>query len=164
MCQDSSYHYRPGLTLQPWGDRGNLTPGKSEASPHRTPHPQSISDPAVWGFLVFIRWLHTRTFLTSLTVSNGSLSKAEREYWLKKMERKIANSWLQSRHFLEKIKVKLSSLGQLLVKLVSFKKIGVGTSLVVQWLRVCFPMLWVQVQSLVGKLRFHTPGDQKAKI
>ena len=31
----------------------------------------------------------------------------------------------------------------------------VGTSLVVQWLRVCFPMQGMQVRFLVGELRSH---------
>ena len=38
-----------------------------------------------------------------------------------------------------------------------------GTSLVVQWLRLHFPIQGVQVQSLVGELRSHKPLGQKAK-
>ena len=30
-----------------------------------------------------------------------------------------------------------------------------GTSLVVQWLRICFPMHWMWVRSLVEELRSH---------
>ena len=41
--------------------------------------------------------------------------------------------------------------------------IDLGTSLVVQWLRLCFPVQWVRVQSLVGKLRSHMPCGQKPK-
>ena len=37
-----------------------------------------------------------------------------------------------------------------------FKKF-VGTSLVVQWLRILLPMQGMQVQSLVGELRSHMP-------
>ena len=32
-----------------------------------------------------------------------------------------------------------------------------GTSLVVQWLRICLPMQGIQVQSVVRELRSHTP-------
>ena len=39
----------------------------------------------------------------------------------------------------------------------------VGTSLVVQWLRLHLPMQGVPVQSLVGKLRFHMTWGQKSK-
>ena len=38
-----------------------------------------------------------------------------------------------------------------------------GTSLVVQWLRLNLPMQGVWVQSLVGELRSHTPHGQKTK-
>ena len=38
-----------------------------------------------------------------------------------------------------------------------------GTSLEVQWLRLCLPMQGVKVQSLVGKLRSHMPWGQKKK-
>ena len=37
------------------------------------------------------------------------------------------------------------------------------TSLVVQWLRLCFPVQGVQVRSLVRKLRSHTPCGQNTK-
>ena len=33
----------------------------------------------------------------------------------------------------------------------------------VWWLRLCFPVLGLQVRSLVGELRFHMPLDQKVK-
>ena len=36
-----------------------------------------------------------------------------------------------------------------------------GTSLAVQWLRLCFTMLSVQVQSLASELRSHMPQGQK---
>ena len=39
----------------------------------------------------------------------------------------------------------------------------VGTSPVVQWLRLCLPMKGVQVQSLVRELRYHMPQGQKSK-
>ena len=39
----------------------------------------------------------------------------------------------------------------------AYKYINSETSLVVQWLRICLPMLGTQVQSLVGKLRSHMP-------
>ena len=32
-----------------------------------------------------------------------------------------------------------------------------GTSLVVQWLRICLAVQGTQVQSLVGELRYHMP-------
>ena len=35
------------------------------------------------------------------------------------------------------------------------KNIAIGTSLVVQWLRLCLPMQKVQVQSLIGDLGSH---------
>ena len=38
-----------------------------------------------------------------------------------------------------------------------------GTSLVVQWLRLCLPMQGVQVQSLVRELRFNMSCSQKLK-
>ena len=38
-----------------------------------------------------------------------------------------------------------------------------GTSLVVQWLRLCFYMQGVQVHSLVRQLGSHMPQDQKTK-
>ena len=39
-----------------------------------------------------------------------------------------------------------------------------GTSLVVQWLRLHHSTWWMQVQSLVGKLRSHMPWGQKTKM
>ena len=36
-----------------------------------------------------------------------------------------------------------------------------GTSLAVQWLRICLPMQGVWVRSLVGELRSHMPHGQK---
>ena len=36
-----------------------------------------------------------------------------------------------------------------------------GTSLVVQWLRLCLPVQGVQVRSLVRKLRSHMPLSEK---
>ena len=36
-----------------------------------------------------------------------------------------------------------------------------GTSLAVQWLRLCLPMQGVQVRYLVGELRSHVPHSQK---
>ena len=38
-----------------------------------------------------------------------------------------------------------------------------GTSLAVQWLRLCLPMQGLWVRSLVGKLRSHMPCGQKPK-
>ena len=161
MCQESSYRYRPGLTLcsleeteEIWPP-GNLRPPPLHPLPPQ-PHSQSINDPAVWGFLVFICWLHTRTFLTSShTVSNwGPSAKLKENIGLKTWREELLIAG-HNQGMLWK-KLKLSSLGQLFVKLVSFKKIGVGASLVVQWLRLHFPMPGMEVQSL--------PGDQKAKI
>ena len=40
---------------------------------------------------------------------------------------------------------------------VGIKNVGVGTSLVVQWLRICLPMQGMRVRSLVGELRSHMP-------
>ena len=40
---------------------------------------------------------------------------------------------------------------------------GSGTSLAVQWLRLCLPMQGILVQSLAGELRSHMPCGQKAK-
>ena len=37
----------------------------------------------------------------------------------------------------------------------------VGTSLVVQWLRLCLPMQGMRVRSLVGELGSHVPWGQK---
>ena len=42
-------------------------------------------------------------------------------------------------------------------------KWGQGTSLVVQWLKLHFPMQKVQVQSLIRALGAHVPCDQKTK-
>ena len=42
-------------------------------------------------------------------------------------------------------------------------KTVLGTSLVVQWLRLCPPVQGVWVWSLVGVLRSHMPGGQKTK-
>ena len=38
-----------------------------------------------------------------------------------------------------------------------------GTSLVIQWLRLCLPMQRLWVQSLVGELRSHMPQAKKPK-
>lgn len=163
MCQESSYRYGPGLTLRSLEETEEIWPqGNLRPPPTAPPAPPPVHQ---WPCSLGIPCFHLLiTYQNLLNISHyvklGSLSKAEREYCLKNMERKIANSWPQSRHSLKKIKVKLSSLGQLLVKLVSFKKIGVGASLVVPSLRLHFPMPGVQVQSLVGDM----PGDQKAKI
>ena len=43
------------------------------------------------------------------------------------------------------------------------KKVLVGTSLVVQWLRVCLPTQGMKVPSLVGEPRSHMPHNQKTK-
>ena len=43
-------------------------------------------------------------------------------------------------------------------------KINPGTSLAVQWLRLCFPMQGTQVQPLVGELRSHMPRGNKAHV
>ena len=40
------------------------------------------------------------------------------------------------------------------------KESAPGTSLAVQWLRLCLPMQGVQVQSLVGEPRLHMPPSQ----
>ena len=37
------------------------------------------------------------------------------------------------------------------------RRLGEGTFLVVQWLRICLPMQGTGVQPLVGKLRSHVP-------
>ena len=42
-------------------------------------------------------------------------------------------------------------------------RINLGTSLAIKWLRLRFPVQELQVQSLVGVLRFHTPCGQKTK-
>ena len=39
-----------------------------------------------------------------------------------------------------------------------------GTSLLIQWLRLCLPMHRVWVQFLIGELRFHMPCGQKIYI
>ena len=40
-------------------------------------------------------------------------------------------------------------------------KLNLGTSLVVQWLRICLSMQGVWVRSLVGELGSHMPHGQK---
>ena len=45
----------------------------------------------------------------------------------------------------------------------AIKKNEIGTSLLVQWLRLRLPMQGVRVQSLVGELRSHMPRGQKTK-
>ena len=45
----------------------------------------------------------------------------------------------------------------------AFKTSGLGTSLVVQWLRPCLPMQGVRVRPLVRELRSHMPLGQKAR-
>ena len=49
-----------------------------------------------------------------------------------------------------------------ILKGMSLKRLP-GTSLVVQWLRLCFPMQNSWVQSLVGELRSHVPRDNEAR-
>ena len=46
--------------------------------------------------------------------------------------------------------------------LLTSKECG-GTSLVVQWLRLCLPMQGVQVRTLIRELRSHMPCGQKSK-
>jgi len=48
-------------------------------------------------------------------------------------------------------------------KKIEKKQQKLGTSLVVQWLRLCFLMQGVQVPSLVGELRPHMPRAKKLK-
>ena len=61
-------------------------------------------------------------------------------------------------------KVSLScELSQLASHISVSKTDEVGTSLAVQWLRLCLPMQGVRVRSLVGELRSHMPRDQKTK-
>ena len=43
------------------------------------------------------------------------------------------------------------------------KKATLGTSLTVQWLRLCFAMQVVQVRSLIGEVRSHMAHSQKIK-
>ena len=45
----------------------------------------------------------------------------------------------------------------------SFKKVNLGTSLMVQGLGLCLPMEKMWIQSLVGDLRSHMPHGQKYK-
>ena len=42
-------------------------------------------------------------------------------------------------------------------------KLREGTSLAIQWLRLCLPTQGVKVQFLVRKLRSHIPHSQKTK-
>ena len=49
------------------------------------------------------------------------------------------------------------------LKSLAFKTSGLGTSLVVQWLRPCLPMQGVRVRPLVRELRSHMPLGQKAR-
>ena len=44
-----------------------------------------------------------------------------------------------------------------------FKMCNSGTSLVVQWLKLCLPMQGVRVQSLVWQLKSHMPLNQKTR-
>lgn len=45
------------------------------------------------------------------------------------------------------------------------KKSDLGTVLVVQWLRFQLPMQGMQIQSLVGEVRYHIPcGHKNQKI
>ena len=46
---------------------------------------------------------------------------------------------------------------------VDFKTPTLGTSLVVQWLRLCLPMQRVWVRSLVRELRSHVLDGQKTE-
>ena len=39
----------------------------------------------------------------------------------------------------------------------TFRKANWGTSLVVQWLRICLATQWTPLQSLLGELRSHIP-------
>ena len=39
-----------------------------------------------------------------------------------------------------------------------------GTSLVLQWLRICLPMQGTQVQTLVGNLRSHMLGSNETLV
>ena len=45
----------------------------------------------------------------------------------------------------------------------SFKKVNLGTSLMVQWLGLCLPIQKMWIQSLVGDLRSHMPHGRKYK-
>ena len=45
------------------------------------------------------------------------------------------------------------------LSVIVYKNISLGTSLVVQWLRISFAMKGTQVQSLVGELRSHMPQN-----
>ena len=50
-----------------------------------------------------------------------------------------------------------------MIKYLSFKKQGIGTSPVVQWSGLHFPVQGAQVPSLVRELRSHTPQGQNTK-
>ena len=50
-----------------------------------------------------------------------------------------------------------------MIKYLSFKKQGIGTSPVVQWSGLHFPVQGAQVPSLVRELRSHKPPGQKKK-
>jgi len=54
------------------------------------------------------------------------------------------------------------TLGKVIIFLydLSSKSGGLGTSLAVQWLRLCLPMQGAQVQFLVMELRSHIPKSQ----
>ena len=62
--------------------------------------------------------------------------------------------------FCEKVKIKHKE-GYRSLEKSSNQKTFTGTSLVVQWLRICLPMQETQVRFLVGELRSHTQGAAK---
>ena len=51
----------------------------------------------------------------------------------------------------------------LLIKMCRYDATSLGTSLVVQWLRLCLPMQGVRIHSLFGDLRSHMPCGPKSK-
>ena len=55
------------------------------------------------------------------------------------------------------IKIKMKRYHCTLNKTANIKKTDIGTSRVVQWLRIHLPIQGTQVQTLVGELRSHRP-------
>ena len=54
-------------------------------------------------------------------------------------------------------------LGKIIYPLGKMSKKYMRISLTVQWLRLCFPMQWAWIQSLVGELRSYIPRSKPKK-
>ena len=82
--------------------------------------------------------------------SPGNIQEEESQYW-------------RGVEFITSIKKVIAVLGRLFY-VTWLRKTSLGTSLVVQWLRICLAIQQTQVRPLVEELRSYMPSDDQAHV